>query len=113
MAITISGNDIYIKKGDSASINLDFNINITGATLYFTVKASIDNTENTFQKVVTSHSDAANGLTTITLSSTDTNITAGQYVYDIQINLQGGAVHTIFPSNANKTGYLYITKGVS
>ena len=113
MALTIIGNDIYIRQGDSGVINLDFNIDITGATIYFTAKSSIDDTENVLQKVVTTHSDPVNGITAISLNSSDTDISAGEYVYDIQINLADGAVHTVYPSNPNKIGKLFITKGVS
>lgn len=113
MVLTISDNKIYIKKGDSGTINLDFNTNITGATVYFTVKSSIDDTENVLQKTVTNHSDASSGITSISLDSSDTNITAGEYVCDIQINLSGGDVHTVYPSDPNKIGKLYITGGVS
>jgi len=113
MALEISGNDIYIRLGDSGVINLDFNIDITGATVYFTAKSSIDDTSNALQKIITNHSDPTNGITAISLSSTDTDLAAGAYVYDIQINLADGAVHTVYPSDPNKTGRLYITKGVS
>ena len=113
MALTISGNDLYIRKGDSGTINLDFNIDITGATVYFTVKSAIEDTENTFQKQVTNHTNDSEGITAISIDSSDTDIAAGEYVYDIQINLSDDQVHTVYPAEPNKVGKLYITKGVS
>lgn len=113
MALTISGNDIYIKKGDSGAINLDFNIDITGSTVYFTAKTSLDDSESVIQKTVTTHSNPSEGITSITLTSSDTNISAGEYYFDIQINLADGNVHTVYPSDPNKQGRLHITKGVS
>ena len=58
---------------------------ITGWTTYFTVKAKMEDADADaviYQKV-TDHSDPKNGVTLITLSTTDTDITAGVYYYSI------------------------------
>jgi hypothetical protein len=63
---------------------------LVGATLYFTVKTSNTDTEATdasavIKKDITSHTNAAGGLSTIVLTDTDTNITPKKYFYDIKI----------------------------
>ena len=59
---------------------------ITGWTIYFTVKKDMKEIDDDaeIQKDVTSHSDAINGKTLIELSSTDTALDAGSYYYDIK-----------------------------
>lgn len=62
-------------------------IDITGYTVWFTVKSDVDDTDANakIQKVVTSHSDPTNGQTQIDLTNADTDIAEGRYVYDIQL----------------------------
>ena len=89
-----------ITQDDEKAYNLAFTtgigdsllpIDITGATVTMTVKKSLKETELAFPaKVVTQHTDAVNGKTTIILSETDTSIPLGTYYYDIQIN--GGSI---------------------
>jgi len=113
--------DIYLRKGDSHEISLNFYTdeeksvpkNITGSTLYFTVKSGPDAASNVFQKTVTEHSDAENGQASISITSSDTDIDVGTYYYDIQINLASGEVHTIFPASPNKLGKFYVREGIS
>ena len=64
---------------------------ITGWTIYFTVKENMndDDTESgggeaKIAKDITIHTDPTNGQTLITLSSSDTNLTPGNYYYDIK-----------------------------
>ena len=118
MAYYKKGNDLYIKRGDSATIDLTFTdddgnaINITGSTIYFTAKSdlSLDDSEAELQVEVTSHTDASNGLSNIPISGNDTDITAGKYYFDIQLNI-GTAVHTIWP--VKDQAYLYIQQDVT
>jgi hypothetical protein len=60
-------------------------IDITNWTVLFTVKRSVDETDAqaVISKTVTSHSDPTHGITTITLSSSDTDKIQGEYLYDI------------------------------
>jgi len=95
---------IKIHRGDTR--NLDFNftdstgaiIDITGYTVFLTVKAVIDNdlTDNSaiIKKTVTSHTDPTNGVTVVSLTSTDTNQTPGSYLYDIQLKSPAGDIST-------------------
>lgn len=59
---------------------------ITDWTIYFTVKAEYADSDDDaiIKKDITTHEDATNGKTLITLSSTDTDKTAGNYHYDIK-----------------------------
>lgn len=83
--------DLFIIRGDSLNIPFTVNMDITGATVFFTAKAALDNdvadTSAVISVEVTSHDDPANGSTTIPLSTSDTNVTPGEYFYDIQIKI--------------------------
>jgi len=62
---------------------------ITGYTLFFTVKKNsnsdiVTDSDAIISKTVTSHSDPTGGITTISLTSTDTTINPGTYFYDIK-----------------------------
>lgn len=91
-----------IIKRDSISFKLTVKdecgevIDITGYTIYFTVKslANISSGDNTatIQKIVTSHTDPTHGITHIALTSSDTNVTAGDYFYDIQVKTPDGSI---------------------
>lgn len=71
-------------------------IDITGDTIFFTVKSSETDTDaNALIKVdVTSHSDPTAGKTTIPITKTLSNITAGEYPFDIQ-RLHGTSISTL------------------
>jgi len=60
-------------------------VDITGWTVYFTVKKNMEDTDLNAKitKVVTSHDSAATGKTLIELTSLDTDITAENYYYSI------------------------------
>jgi hypothetical protein len=84
---------ISVIRGDDVTLNATFKdengtaINITGYTVFFTVKNNYTSTTDDnalISKTVTSHSDPTNGQTTITLSNTDTNLDEGNYFYDFQ-----------------------------
>lgn len=93
--------DLTITQGDERSYNLVFwqdakntvPLDITGATVTMTVKRSLDDSDAKISKIVTEHTDASSGKTTITLTTTDTSIDLGTYFYDIQIS--GGSIGKI------------------
>ena len=93
--------DYEITVKDSAGTVID----ITGYTFYMTIKENIDDTDANAKvsKIVTSHTDATNGETTISLSSTDTNQTVSsstqKYVYDIRMKDTTGKVTTLLHGN--------------
>lgn len=68
---------------------------LTGMTVYFTVKATkydsdLSDTSALIQKTVTSHDDAANGLTSFTLDDTDTQVDPGKYFFDVIVEDASG-----------------------
>lgn len=105
MACDLETNEIAITRGDTETIAVTFRdensalINITGYTVFFTVKRkqdiSKDDSVAVIQKDVTSHTDPVNGATEIVLSSSDTAIGEGSYIYDIQTNDGSGNITTV------------------
>lgn len=93
---------LTIVRGDTKTYKLVFRnssgipVDITGWTVYFTVKENLSQTDDQalISKNVTSHTDPANGETSIVLSSTDTDH-VGNYIYDIQYKNTLDEIHTI------------------
>lgn len=88
-------------RGDTHSINLSIvkgatPVNLTGYTVYFTVNASSNPTDDTsaaIQKNVTAHTDPTAGKTVITLNPADTTgLSPGTFWYDIQIKDTAGNI---------------------
>jgi hypothetical protein len=87
--------NLCVTQGDEKPYNLAFSsgagaLDITGATVTMTVKRTKTGDAAFPPKVVTSHTDAEAGKTTITLSGDDTDIDLGLYWYDIEIS--GGPI---------------------
>ena len=92
--------DLFIIRGDSASINFTMaGTDLTGGTVFFTAKAvvddAVDDAAAAITKEVTEHTDPATGTTVIELSPTDTNVAPGIYFYDIQVKTAGGKITSI------------------
>lgn len=73
-------------------------LSLTGATVFFTVKSAEYDTDATdttalIEKTVTSHTDAAGGISTIALTPTDTYVTPGNYYYDIRVKDVDGNIY--------------------
>jgi hypothetical protein len=89
-----------IIRGDDVTIPVTFSddagqaINITGATVFFTVKSDLSDTDDdaVIAKTITTHSNASQGQTTITLTANDTLIDAGKYYWDLQIKDSAGKI---------------------
>jgi len=91
---------ISIYRENTVNISLSFTgVDLTGATVYFTVKPTIDadSSDSTalISKDVTSHTDAVAGQTTITLTPTDTDVAPGDYGYDIKLKKSTGEQSTV------------------
>lgn len=89
-------------RGDDNTISLEFTqddvaVDITGWTIFFTVKRNMDADDDSadLQKDVTSHTDAAAGETEITLTDADTDDLSGCYYYDIQYKDDSGLIKTV------------------
>ena len=80
----IKGGDynIPVQVNDSAGSGID----ITGQTLFFTVKHTAANADDDalISKDITSHTTPASGLSALILTDDDTDIAAGQYVFDFK-----------------------------
>lgn len=91
-----------VVKGDSVELKVtltDSNgnpIDLDGYTVYFTAKENYSDSDDdaVIQKDVTSHTTPASGITTITLDSSNTNIDARYYYYDIQAKDAAGNIQT-------------------
>jgi hypothetical protein len=92
---------IQVKRATDVSFQVIFTrdgvaINITGYTLFFTVKAlnelSEADTAAPIKKDITQHSDPTHGITTITLTDDDTDLEAGTYAYDIKLKNSQGVI---------------------
>ena len=95
--------NLTIYRGDSKTYNLTFTENgaaldITGYTIFFTVKTisdvATDDSEAVISKTVTSHTNPTGGITQVVLSSTDTNIDVDEYDYDFQFKTDADAITT-------------------
>ena len=97
--------DLILYRGDTKTITVTLKdnegdpVDITGDTIYFTIKTSIDDVVDDstalVKKDITTHSDPTNGVSVIQLSPTDTNIKPGNYFFDIQIKRVSGQVITL------------------
>ena len=74
---------------------------ITGWTIYFTVKTKMEDSDANakIKKKITTHSDPVNGKSLISLTATDTNITAGRYWYSIDYKDGDGNQGILFTGN--------------
>lgn len=69
-------------------------IDITGYTVYFTVKENSNDSDDDaiITKNITSHSNPSAGITSISLDKTETDIEEGDYLYDFQIKDTDGNI---------------------
>lgn len=72
-------------------------VDITGWTLYFTVKQNETDDDDSakIKKDVTVHIDPVNGKTKVQASASETNELDGKYYYDIQIKKPDASISTI------------------
>lgn len=92
--------DITLIRGDDSSIAFHIDgVDLTGGTVFFTAKPLLDNETDDAAAVmevsVSSFTDPTNGNATIPLSSTVTNVSPGDYFYDIQVKTAAGKIISI------------------
>lgn len=110
--------DIELKQGDSDVLEFTFTdddnnaIDISNTTLYFSVKKHINDTNFIFQKIVTNHADASNGISEVVITSQDTNI-YGVYLYDCVIVFQDGARDSFLPDGKSNIGKFTVHRGIT
>lgn len=90
--------DLFLIRSDSVTLPFTVDMDLTGATVFFTAKPTIsnavDDSDSVISVEVTDHSNPEGGVTSIPLSSSDTNVAPGEYYYDIQIK-KGSEVTSI------------------
>lgn len=107
----MAANKITFYRENTVTINLTFtDIDLTGATVYFTVKTAADtnstDTTAVIKKDVTSHTDPTAGETQISLLPADTDVTPAKYFYDIKLKTASGQQQTVAVGNCEvKTAY--------
>jgi hypothetical protein len=95
--------DLFVTKGDDKSWNLELSdgegtpYNITGWTVYFTIKTHLTDLDVNalIRKEITSHTSPTSGITTINLSALEMELAVGVYYYDIQILTLENKIYTI------------------
>lgn len=87
-------NTLTVIKKDTASLDIGFTNYVPedGDTVTFTVAATKESQEPLIQKIVT---DFPDGIATVELSSTDTDLDKGSYYYDIQVDTVDGRRDTV------------------
>lgn len=102
--------DISIQRWDTYTLPLEFTqevdgeesaINLTGITLYMTIKRSLDDTDDTdalLQKVVTSHDTPLSWLSHFKLTPEETRALPSEEVlyYDVQLKDTLDDIYTYF-----------------
>lgn len=94
---------LEIYRGDCKTYELQFldasgtAIDISGDVVMFTVKKDLSWPDGSaiIAKNVSTHVDAASGLTNISLAGSDTYVTPDVYYYDIQLVEGGSVIRTI------------------
>ena len=90
----LKDNYMVVVKGDTAmfDITLDNYTFTEGDRVYFTVKKRIKDSQYVIQRVVDVFEETT---ARVYLTTEDTNIESGIYIYDIQVSLTNGVVDTI------------------
>ena len=97
------GNNFTYYRGDTQNIVVQFTdsmntpINITGWTVFFTLKddITVPDVSALISKDITSHTDPTLGLTTISLANTETDNLIGTYYYDVQYKDDSSNIETV------------------
>ena len=78
LALTVTIENYQLKAGDK---------------LYFTIADRVENPNFTYQAEITTFT--AEGKAEIFIDSSDLDIDAGNYLYDVQVNLENGVTETL------------------
>lgn len=100
--------NLTMYRGDDKTWNVFFKddddvaIDITGYTVFFTVKKQFGYTDAStdddaiIEKDITSHIDPTGGETQLTISAIQTNsVEPEEYIYDLQLKDDGGNILTV------------------
>lgn len=92
-----------IRRGDTYRIKIQYpaGTDITGYTHTFTVREAYDSAIATITKASVAGSesgdDPVNGLAYVVVPAVETQVPAGRYVYDLQMETPSGEVRTLVP----------------
>jgi len=94
--------DLECFRGDTKTYLFHFKdslgnaINITGASLFFSVKSGETDLDAVAKitKTVTSHTSPTTGDTRVSISAVETNLSVGEYFYDFQLKDTSGNIAT-------------------
>jgi len=82
--------DITVTNKDGTPYNL------TGCTVYFTIKKVEDSLKDddvaVVQKIITDHVNAVGGISHLSLSESDTTQNPGEYYFDFKIKSPSGSI---------------------
>lgn len=103
MSCEASQADLCWTRGDTGRLDVTVTdadgepYSIAGGTLFLTVKTalSVADASVTLRKEVTSHDNAAGGVSHFDLSTSD-NATAGTFYYDVQLKTSDAKIYTLF-----------------
>jgi hypothetical protein len=107
--VLLPKNSVQIIRGTSKTLQLsvvDSNrkpVNLTGTTIIMTVKETVDNHKNIFQKTTNvatqiQITDPFGGVAQIFITPADTqNLDIKQYVFDVWVILTSGARYAVVP----------------
>jgi hypothetical protein len=101
-ACTFDQRDLCFVRGDTGRIDISIKdasgtaLNLTGATLFLTVKNALTDADSAavIRKEVTSHTNALAGESRFTLTTTD-NATAATRFYDVQLKTVTNDIWTV------------------
>jgi hypothetical protein len=88
-------------RGDSLPFDLEFKdendvpVNITGWSVYFTLKRNKNDVDIIISKTITDLTDPINGKITFTISAIETNALLGVYYYDCDLITTQGSAYAI------------------
>ncbi len=85
-----------VERGDSFTRTINFSVEITGDTIFFTIKENQDDSDDDakIQKNITSHVSAQS--TQIVVTAAELNDLLGKYYYDAQWKKADGTIRTLF-----------------
>ena len=87
---------LTIYRGATYNEPLPLGMDLTGATVYFTAKAEFDDdmtdSSAVIKKDITSHDNAAEGISRLHLTSDETTQTPGTYKCDVHVKQADGTV---------------------
>ena len=79
--------DAYVDDSFQFTIkNNGVAVDITGWTVYFTVKRNKKDTTALISKTITTHTTPASGITTVVIDKEDTQNLIDDYFYDLKVN---------------------------